>query len=96
MDGLIIDREEVTRERKEAIIAKRVDTDIDFDRVMVGMLGNVGPVLHFARTHQMLTPQSDAAIRRLAKGDIRLTTSERNSLKFLLGKIQKAGFELQT
>ncbi|MDB5412971.1 MAG: hypothetical protein JWR10_1306 [Rubritepida sp.] len=94
MEGLVIDRTEAERSRREAIAAKKVDTDIDLDRMMVAMLVDTEPYVTFAREKRLLTPKSDAALRRLTRGDISLPASERNALKYLLEKMLQAGFEL--
>lgn len=94
LGGLIVDRTEAERGRREVIAAKKVDTDIHFDRMMVAMLADIEPYLAFARTKRLLTPKSDAALRRLTRGDIRLTASERNALRYMLEKMKQAGFKL--
>jgi hypothetical protein len=93
LDGYVVDRTEAERGRKQAIAAKKIDTDIDFDRVIVAMLEDAEPYLTFARTRRLLTPKSDAALRRLTRGDIRLPAPERNALKYMLERMQQAGFE---
>ena len=94
LDGFVVDRTEAEGARREAIAAKKIDTDIDFDRAIVAMLANTEPYLTFARAKRLLTPKSDAALRRLIQGDLQLRRSERNALKYMLEKMQQAGFEL--
>lgn len=94
LEGLLIDRNEAELARKETVTARKVDKDIDFDVVLVSMLADTQPYLIFARTHRLLTPKSDAALKRLTRGDIRLPASERNALKYMFQKMVQAGFEL--
>lgn len=94
LDGLLIDHDEAEQARKAAVAAQKVDKDIDFDRVLVAMLGDTEPYLSFARSCRLLTPKSDAALKRLSRGDIRLPASERNALKYMVQKMVEAGFEL--
>jgi hypothetical protein len=94
LDGFVIDRAEGDRIRREGVTAKKLDTDIDFDRVLVAMLSDTEPYLAFARAKRLMTPKSDAALRRLTRGDIGLPASERNALKYMLEKMRGAGFEL--
>jgi AIPR protein len=94
LEGLLIGHAEAEQARKAAVVAKRIDYDIDFDTVLVEILADSEPYLRFARSHRLLTPKSDAALRRLTRGDIRLPSSERNALKYLLEKMAQAGFEL--
>ena len=94
LDGFTVDHAEADRARKEGVTAKKLDTDIDFDRVLVAMLSDTEPYLTFARSRRLMTPKSDAALRRLTRGDVGLPASERNALKYMLEKMQAAGFEL--
>lgn len=94
LDGVTLDRAEAVRVRKDAVVAQKMDSDIDFDSVLVWLLGQAEPAVQFARSRRMLTPISDAALRRLSRGDIRLPAPERSALKSLLGKMAEAGFAL--
>ena len=94
LDGFTVSRAEAERARKEGVAAKKLDADIDFDRVLVAMLSDTEPYLSFARSRRLITPKSDAALRRLTRGDISLPASERNALKYMLERMRAAGFEL--
>ncbi len=94
LDGLLIDHEEAEQARKAAAAVQRMDQDIDFDHVLAAMLADTQPYLSFARSRRLLTPKSDAALKRLTRGDIRLPPSERNALKYMIQKMAQAGFEL--
>jgi len=94
LDGLLIDHDEAEQLRKAEVSARKVDQDIDFDQVLVAMLADTQPYLSFARSRRLLTPKSDAAIKRLTRGDSQLSTAERNALKYMVEKMAKAGFEL--
>ncbi|MDR6952973.1 hypothetical protein J2X65_002334 [Ancylobacter sp. 3268] len=94
LDGLLIEHDEAELARKETIAAQKVDKDVDFDHVLVAMLADTQPYLIFARSRRLLTPNSDAALKRLTRGDIRLPASERNALKYMVQKMVQAGFEL--
>lgn len=94
LDGLLIDHDEAERLREAAVVARTVDQNIDFDQILVAMLADTRPYLSFARSRRLLTRKSDAAIRRLTRGDARLPTPERNALKYMIEKMVRAGFEL--
>jgi hypothetical protein len=94
LDGLLIDHDEAEQARKSAVAAQKIDQDIDFDHVLVAMLTDTQPYVSFARSHRLMTPKSDAALKRLTRGDIRLPASERNALKYMVQKMVQAGFEL--
>ena len=80
--------------RKLGVAVTKINEDIDFDRMLVAMVTDIEPYLAFARDRRLLTPKSDAALRRLMQGDIRLSSAERNALKYMLERMLQAGFEL--
>ncbi|GJD79383.1 AIPR family protein [Methylobacterium gregans] len=94
LDGLLIEHDEAKKARKSSVAAQKVEKDVDFDHVLVAMLSDTQPYLSFARSRRLLTPKSDAALKRLSRGDIRLPASERNALKYMVQKMVQAGFEL--
>lgn len=94
LDGLLVNHDEAELARKEAVVAQKVDKDIDFDHMLVAMLADTQPYLSFACSRRLLTPKSDAALKRLSRGDIRLPASERSALKSMVQKMVQAGFEL--
>lgn len=94
LDGVLIDHHEAERLRKAALETRKVDQEIDFDRILETMLADTEPYLNFARGRGLLTPKSEAAIKRLTRGDNRLPTSERNALKYMIQRMAQAGFEL--
>lgn len=94
LDGLLVDHEEAEQVRKAAVAAQKVDQDIDFDHVLVAMLADTQPYLSFARSRRLLTPKSDAALKRLTRGDLRLPAPERNALKYMVQQMIRAGFQV--
>jgi len=94
LEALLVVRSEAEQLRKSEIEARKVDEEINMDRVMVAMLADAQPYLSFARSRRLLTPKSDAAIKRLTRGDIQLSTAERNALRYMVERMAKAGFEL--
>jgi hypothetical protein len=94
LDSLTVDRVEAEQVRRDGAAAKKLDADIDFDRVLVAMLADSEPYVSFARSKRLMTPKTDAALRRLTRGDISLPPSERTALRRMLEKMRGAGFEL--
>ena len=94
LEGFIIDADEAERARRDGVVAKKMDADIDLDRIIVAMMKDSDPYLSFARAKRLLSPKSDAAIRRLTRGDVSLPPAERNALKYMLDRMQQAGFKL--
>lgn len=95
LDGFVQDAAEADAKRRQAVSARKVDVDIDFDRLLIEMARDVEPVLAFARSKRLLTPKSDAGLRKLGRGDLRLAASERNALKYMVERMVQAGFELE-
>lgn len=93
LDGLLVDHDEAEQLRQAAVIRKG-EHHFDFDHVLLVMMADTQPYLSFARSRRLLTPKSDAAIKRLTRGDLRLPASERNALKYMVEKMAQAGFEL--
>jgi hypothetical protein len=93
LDSLAVDKETADQARKDAVATRKADVDIDFDHLIVAMLADTEPYLSYARSRRLLTPKSDAALKRLTRGDIRLPSSERNALKYMLEKMMAAGFQ---
>ncbi|WP_052750003.1 AIPR family protein [Gluconobacter oxydans] len=94
LNGLLVNYDESEMAHKEALVAQKVDKGIDFDHVLMAMLADTQPYLSFAHDRRLLTPQANAALKRLTRGDIQLPTSERNALKYMVEKMAQAGFEL--
>lgn len=94
LEGVLTDHGEAEQLRKAAIDTRKVDQEIDFDRVLATMLADTEPYLTFARGRGLLTPKSESAIKRLTRGDLRLSTSERNALKYMIQRMSQAGFAL--
>lgn len=94
LDRLLVDRAQAERARMAAATARKLEHVVDFDQALVEMSADSEPYLGFARRQRLLTPKSEAALRRLTRGDFQLSTSERNALKYLLGKMLRAGFEI--
>lgn len=94
LGDLLIDHVEAERLRKQIIKGRVGAQAFDLDKVLAAMSLDTEPYLSFARSRRLLTPKSDAAIRRLTRGDLQLTTAERNALQYLIEKMVKAGFDL--
>lgn len=92
--GLLTDHDEPGQLNNTTGAAQGLDQKIDFDQVLLAMVADTQPYLSFARRRRLLTPKSDAAIKRLTRGDIQLPASERNALKYMVERMTKAGFDV--
>jgi hypothetical protein len=94
LDGLLISREAAEQLRNSVASARKMSQDFDLDHVIAAMLADTQPYLSFARSRRLLTPKSDAAIRRLTRGDKQLPASERNALQYMIQRMAQAGFDV--
>ncbi|CAN1562507.1 Abortive bacteriophage infection, resistance [Caulobacteraceae bacterium] len=96
LSGLLADRDRIKEERKAAKATRQVDQGIEFDELLIKLLGKTGPILAFATSRKLLSPQSNAALGRLARGDPMLGAAEKNALKQLFERMQGMGFEFNS
>jgi len=93
-DAILLDREEQRESAREEISVRRIDVDIEMDRLMVALAGRVDELTLFARKKGLLSPRSDAALRRLGRGQFALAPSERNALRHLFERLGEEGFPM--
>lgn len=68
-----------------------LDLDIGFDTMIVKNLGKMAELELIAKRKSMLSPKSSQALRKLARGNIDLTQSERSALKYLVERVTQLG-----
>lgn len=68
-----------------------LDLDIGFDTMIVKNLGKMAELELVAKRKSMLSPKSSQALRKLARGNIDLTQSERSALKYLVERVTQLG-----
>jgi hypothetical protein len=93
-EAILIDHEEQRESSREHVALRRIDADIEMDRLMVAIAGRVDELTTFARKKGLLSPRSDAALRRLARGQFALAPSERNALRHLFERLSAKGFPM--
>ena len=93
-DAILLDREDQREAAREEVSVRRIDVEIEMDRLMVALAGRVDEVTLFARRKGLLSPRSDAALRRLGRGQFALAPSERNALRHLFGRLSEEGFPM--
>lgn len=91
----LIDAEEAASTRREAIQIRRMDNEIEFET----LLANLDPAAAMqisatARRERLLSPRSDAALRRLASGDLLLPPGDRSAMRQLLARMAEQGLEI--
>jgi hypothetical protein len=93
-EATVLEREEQREASREDVSVRRIDLDIEMDRLMVALAGRVDELTLFARRKGLLSPRSDSALRRLARGQFTVPPSERNALRYLFGRLSELGFPM--
>lgn len=93
-DHLIMDAEDQRAIAREDANVRRIDVDIELDQLMISLMGRTDEMISFSQRHGLLSPKSDAALKRLSRGQFNLPLSERSAFRELLGRMVEAGFVL--
>jgi hypothetical protein len=93
-DTVLVNHEDAQDAVREAVAIRGLDVDIEFDSLLVELAPIMGEILAFARNHSLLSPRSDLAISKIARGQFVLTSPERNAMRHLIGKIVERGYQL--
>ncbi|WP_404365813.1 AIPR family protein [Sphingomonas sp. MMS24-J45] len=93
-EAILLDREVQKEIAREEVAVRRIDVDIEMDRLMVALAGRVDELTLFARKKGLLSPKSDAALRRLGRSQFALSPSERNALRHLFVRLAEEGFPM--
>ncbi len=93
-DAMLLDKEEQKEEKRDDAAVRRIDLDIELDRLIVTLAPRHGELLDFARRKGLLSPKSNAALGRIARGQFLLPASERGALGQLLSRMADEGFEM--
>ena len=93
LENISVPREEARRELRDARELQRTDKDIEFDVLLTKIQAGVSEIVEFARSRHLLSPKSNAALAKLARGKPMLPVPERNAMKNLIQRMQAAGFD---
>lgn len=94
-ESISIVREDVRNGLRAARQVKRTDKDIEFDILLMKIPAAAGEIVDFARARRLLSPKSNAALAKLARGKLNLAIPERNAMKNLVQRMQEAGFDFR-
>lgn len=96
VESVSIPREEAHSRLRDAREVRRTDKDIEFDVLLTKIPSSVGLIVEFARSRRLLSPKSNSALDKLARGKLTLPLPERNAMKNLVLRMQEAGFDFGT
>jgi AIPR protein len=90
-DHLMLDREEQKVEVKEAAATAKIDSEIDIDLLALSLVNKADLIRATAQQRGLLSPKSIGMLKKLEKGGLNLTRSEKNSLKLLVRRLEEEG-----
>ena len=79
--------EEAKQRDKDSKTEGKIDLEIMFDQLVVNNMQKIISLEPFLRSKGLLSPKSEAAIHKLERGNINLTKSEKNALKYILKRL---------
>lgn len=94
-DAILLDPEEARAAGRDAAQTRKVDLEVAFDTMAPRLGARADEIASLARAAKVLSPRSDAALRRLAKGDYLLPPADRTALRQMLDRLKQSGVELK-
>jgi hypothetical protein len=76
---------------RDAVRKIKVDTEVEFDSVLLQLIPRAREIRAFAVTNKLLSPLADKALKQLETRAMSMTRSDRNALKNLFERIDKFG-----
>lgn len=95
-DGLLLDKEEAREERRSAAATQKIDLEIGFDELLVGLAEKSELIKATAARRQLLSPKSNQALEKLARYQFSLSQSEKRSLQNLFARLEEVGAPVHT
>lgn len=91
---ILLDKDDARQDRRDAVQARKLDVEIDFEASLPAMVSHAGAIAALARGAKIGSPRADQALRKLAGGDILLAPGERTALRQLLERLKEEGIDL--
>lgn len=93
-ESLIVSADQVREKLDDASKVRRIDMDVEFDALLVSLRGEASRLRDAAESGGLLSPKSDAALSKIGRGSLTLTSPERNALKYLFGRLEERGVKI--
>lgn len=90
----VVDRTEVRQKKKDDRSVKDIDDEIDLDVRLMNIAPHADLIREAGTTNQLISPNSDRAIKKLASGNVHLTRSEKSAMNHLLSRLEEIGVEI--
>lgn len=78
-------------EEKSARATARLDNEIDFDVLLLSLVGKADLIEQTAQRRGLLSPKSSVALAKLQRGVIMLTRPEKNAVRLLVRRLEEEG-----
>lgn len=90
-DHLLLDQEEAREERRVAVAVQKIDYEVGFDTLLVGLAGKAELIRAIAAKRQLLSPRSNGALEKLGRYQFGLSQSEKRALQNLFTRLDEVG-----
>ena len=90
-----VDQEVVRQDRRDALSVRRTDSEIELDVLILRLAPLSEKLLSIARSERLLSPKSEAAIKKMGTGRVTLSGGEKNALANLLSRLRQRGLEIE-
>lgn len=94
-DHLTADVEESRTDDRSARATARLDNDIDFDVLLLSMVGKADLIRRTAERRGLLSPKSSAALEKLQRGVVILGRPEKNAIRLLVRRLEEEGAPIE-
>lgn len=84
-----LDDEKVVK--KDAKAVAKIDKEIDFEVRLFALMPKAPRILALAQQMKLMSPRTQAALKKLETGNGMISKPEQNALKFLFGKLEEEG-----
>jgi hypothetical protein len=90
-DNLLLDKDDAREEKRAAVAVQKIDYEIGFDALLVGLAGKAELIKSIASRRQLLSPKSNGALEKLGRYQFGLSQSEKRSLQTLFARLDELG-----
>lgn len=91
----LVDKDNLRLQKRNDVAIKKIDKGIEFDQKLLKLNTFVPELRKFAESMKILSPAADAALVKVAKGNISLNFAEKNALAVILKNMDESGYEMK-
>lgn len=91
----LVDKDDLRQQKRDDVAVKKIDKGIEFDEMLLKLNSLVPELREFAASMKILSPAADAALAKIARGNISLNFTEKNALAVILKNMDDAGHDMK-